>query len=113
MEVDCGRFEVIDEAQDPLKEKSEIHDKDIQDREDGEDGVLTTLQWQAADRVSGIFDDLEKLLKHLKVFVERLQVRVSAPMRDGSRRIAVKALVEVLKAFELATRAMTRGRISV
>lgn len=55
MEVDCGRFEVIDEAQDPLKEKSEIHDKDIQDREDGEDGEWRKLEIESGEGGAGLF----------------------------------------------------------
>ncbi|KZV62933.1 hypothetical protein PENSPDRAFT_230549 [Peniophora sp. CONT] len=66
---------------------------------------------KAADRVSDIFDDLERLLKRMSEFVERLRVRVRELLMDGSRRIVVKALVEILKAFELAMRMLKRGRI--
>ncbi|KZV66027.1 hypothetical protein PENSPDRAFT_101483 [Peniophora sp. CONT] len=40
-----------------------------------------------------------------------MQVRLRAPMRQESARIAVKALVEVLKALELATKMVRRGRL--
>lgn len=73
--------------------------------------LLTSMPGQAANRVSATLDDLEKLFERLCVYVERLQVRTSVPLENQSKKIAVKALVEVLKALALATRMLKRGRI--
>ncbi|VDC03062.1 unnamed protein product [Peniophora sp. CBMAI 1063] len=66
---------------------------------------------QAADRVSATYDDLQKLLNGLEVYVVRLKVRIEAPMRKEAKETVVKALIEVLKTLELATKVMREGRI--
>lgn len=68
---------------------------------------------QAADRVGTTFDDLKKLLERLGTYVERLQARVQVPMRSGARVVAVKALVEILKALALATKMLRKNRIGM
>ncbi|VDB86444.1 unnamed protein product [Peniophora sp. CBMAI 1063] len=65
----------------------------------------------AADRVSTSYDQLQKLLERLRAYVERLQVRLQVPLKSESRKVAVKALVEVLKALALVTHMLQRGRI--
>ncbi|VDC03064.1 unnamed protein product [Peniophora sp. CBMAI 1063] len=65
---------------------------------------------QAADCVSAMYDDLQKLLDGLEAYVTRLKVRVQAPMREETRQIAVKGLIEVLKTLELATKVVREGR---
>ncbi|VDC02445.1 unnamed protein product [Peniophora sp. CBMAI 1063] len=66
---------------------------------------------EAAGRVSTAYDDLEKLFDRFCVYVERLQVRVRVPLTVESTEIAVKALIEMLKTFELATVMLRKGRI--
>ncbi|VDC04283.1 unnamed protein product, partial [Peniophora sp. CBMAI 1063] len=73
--------------------------------------VAVAILLKAAENVSAAFDDLERLLQRLQSFVERLTIRVHAPMKDGSRSVAVRALVKTLKAVDLATRLIQRGRM--
>lgn len=75
--------------------------------------VPSDLNWciQAAERVSTSYDHLVKLFGGLHAYVERLQVRLEVPVRQEAANIAVKGLIEMLKALELATRMVQRGRI--
>ncbi|VDC02444.1 unnamed protein product [Peniophora sp. CBMAI 1063] len=66
---------------------------------------------KAADRVSATYENLEKLFERFRVYIERLQVRIRVPLKSQSSEIAVRALVEMLKAFELATKMLRKGRI--
>ncbi|KZV66768.1 hypothetical protein PENSPDRAFT_688711 [Peniophora sp. CONT] len=65
---------------------------------------------EAANRVSTVFDDLEELLESFVAYIERLRVRVRAPFSQDAGIVAVKALVQMLKAFALATNMMRQGR---
>ena len=65
---------------------------------------------QAADSVSTTFDDPGKLLERLGPYVKRLEVRVQAPMNSNARDIAIRALVEMLKAFAVATKMLRKNR---
>ncbi|VDB91475.1 unnamed protein product [Peniophora sp. CBMAI 1063] len=68
---------------------------------------------KAADRVSATFDDMEQLFERLQVYIERLEVRIKAPLRDQAKTIAVKALAEMLKAFAIATKMMRQNRLGM
>lgn len=60
--------------------------------------------------MSATFNDLEELLKRFTVYVERLHLRVRAPLGREAKMVAVKALVEMLKAFALATKMLRMNR---
>ncbi|KZV67498.1 hypothetical protein PENSPDRAFT_49450 [Peniophora sp. CONT] len=63
---------------------------------------------QAADRVSATYDSLAELFQHIRAYIERLQVKKGVIRTPVAQMISVRALVEVLKALELATK-MMRG----
>ncbi|KZV68434.1 hypothetical protein PENSPDRAFT_513311 [Peniophora sp. CONT] len=68
------------------------------------------LLLNAAHRVRTEYKDAEKLIDRFRAYIDRLKVRMRAPMGDGARAIALSALVNLLKAFAHVTRLLKQGR---
>ncbi|VDB85507.1 unnamed protein product [Peniophora sp. CBMAI 1063] len=66
---------------------------------------------RAAERVTACFDDVLKLFKQIKAYIDRLHVRIQATLGREARTLAVDALVKMLNALMLATRMMKEGRL--
>ncbi|VDB94191.1 unnamed protein product [Peniophora sp. CBMAI 1063] len=64
---------------------------------------------KAADRTQLTSDHLEKLFARMHTCVERLAVRLPAPMSKAAENVAVKLLVQTLTVLALATKATQRS----
>ena len=67
------------------------------------------LSQQAADDMSTTFDNVMTGLEKFKAYVERIEVRVQAPMRRETRAIAVKTLARMLEFFAAATKLLRKN----
>ena len=65
---------------------------------------------QAADDMSTTFDSVVTGLEKFKAYVERIEVRVQAPMRLETRAIAIKTLARMLEFFAAATQLLRKSR---
>ncbi|KZV75327.1 hypothetical protein PENSPDRAFT_106637 [Peniophora sp. CONT] len=65
----------------------------------------------AAESVSAVYINIEKLLQRLRAYIKRLKVRVRVPLKSESKEIAVVALVKTLKTLASLTRIVQRGRM--
>ena len=63
------------------------------------------------ERASARFDDLEKLFEQLRLYVRRLTIRVQGRMGPEAKDLAVRALVQMLKTFMLATKMMKESHL--
>ena len=67
---------------------------------------------KAAERASARLDDLKKLFGRFEAYIKRLSIRVRAAWGHEAEALAIRALVEMLKAFMLATKFVKEGRFS-
>ena len=67
---------------------------------------------KAAERASASLGDLKKLFGRFEAYVKRLSIRVKATLGLEAQALAIKALVEMLKAFMVATKFVKEGRFS-
>ncbi|KZV73964.1 WD40 repeat-like protein [Peniophora sp. CONT] len=78
----------------------------------GGKGIFAALVvlMKAADSVSTTFDDIEKLFGRFKAYVVCLEKRVRVPIDHEMKVLAVRALVEMLKAMGHVTEILSKGR---
>ena len=67
---------------------------------------------QTVQGVSARFDALIALFERFQSFLERLDIRVKAPLEPASRTVAVKTLVEMIRTLAYATQMMRHNRAS-
>ncbi|KZV64157.1 hypothetical protein PENSPDRAFT_188551 [Peniophora sp. CONT] len=70
--------------------------------------IAIAILLDAGERFHASLKDLQKLFERFVVYMQRLEVRSQVDMGDGQKQIAVKVLVDLLKAFQLSTKVLRR-----
>ncbi|VDB84609.1 unnamed protein product [Peniophora sp. CBMAI 1063] len=72
--------------------------------------VAVAILLKAADDASTTFDNVLKSLDGFRAYVQRMEIRVNAPMRQETRMIAIKTLAQMLRTLAIATKMIRKNR---